>query len=263
MVEFTGTLGRALDEVWGTAPLLAVPVVLTFLSFDAVRRVLAFEGFHVGIKFVFPEDVPTLWSFVSLPQAPGSGVSPVGILLLFLGALIGAYLSAGYLGSIKENLERGDFDFMTNAGRFFLDFLWFRLLLSLFELLLILAGLVLGPLIILALPVVLFISYLIYGVPYIIVSEGMGFEGALRKSVGLALTGGEYLEYGLKYLAFVALVSIPMTIVTVDFGLPGLVAGVLVSPFVSLVLSTATMTFFLEDEGRVSLKLPLPLEELD
>ncbi|WP_297535690.1 hypothetical protein [Thermococcus sp.] len=261
MVDFVEALTRGWEKVGELAPLMVVPLVLTLLSVDNLRKVVAFSGFHIGVKFVFPEDVPTLWSFVSPPPSAGSGVSAVGLVLMLVGAIVGAFLSAGYLGSIRDRLSGRETDFMSNGERFFLDFLWFKLLLLVIGVTLIFTGMLLSALIVLALPLLLFVFYLIYGVPYLIVSQNMSFGEAFERSVEMALKGGDYLGYGLKYLAFVALVSVPMTVVVVNFGLVGLLAGIAVSPVLALVLSTATMIFFLEKTSTS--KLPLPFEELN
>ncbi|WP_457741988.1 hypothetical protein [Thermococcus sp.] len=239
---------------------MVVPLVLTLFSVNNLSRVLTFSGFHLGIKFVFPEDVPTLWSFVSLPPSTGSGVSAVGFVFMLFGAIVGAFLSAGYLGTIGGKLRGEETNFLSNGWRFFTDFLQFKLLLFLIGVTLMFMGVILGALIVLALPVLLFVSYLIYGIPYIIVSQNINFGGAFKRSVEMALGGGEYLSYGLKYLAFVALISLPMTIVVVNFGLAGLLVGTALSPVLALVLSTATMIFFLERNN--TLQLSLPFEEL-
>ena len=245
MVEFM----KLLEEAWyrksDFTPLMLIPIITSLFSIDNIERVLDFHGFHIGVKFVFPEDIPNLWSFVSPPNPkPGINISLPGIISLIIFTIIEAYLAGGYLGSIKQGLEGRTYDFSQNAGKYFVEMLKFRVLTLLILLAMMGLALITPWFALLALPMMIFLTYLIYGIPYLIVSQELSFEEALRKNLDLALNGGEYTEYGIKYLLLAIPISIIMTLLTVNLNIIGIVFGILITAPISLTLTTATMMFF-------------------
>ncbi|WP_157092432.1 hypothetical protein [Thermococcus chitonophagus] len=85
-----------------------------------------------------------------------------------------------------------------------------------FDLLLFLVSLVVGTLVFLgplglifAFVVVIGIGYFLYATPYLIILYGVKVEEAIGKSLKLSLSGGEYLEYAVKYGGLTLFLSIP------------------------------------------------------
>ncbi|ASJ03901.1 hypothetical protein A3L01_00395 [Thermococcus barossii] len=247
MVEFTELMNEAWGKFEETKWLLPVPVILSLIDYGKVIGVLNLEGPHVGIRFPLPEPTPTLWSFVSLPaNAAGSSFSPQTLFVMALFILLGSYLEAGYVGSIRDAVKMTGGSFLDNAGRDFFEFLQFNLMLYAVMVILIVPLMAMPFMFLLAFPAFLIFLYAIYGVPFLISVQRLEFRDALAESIHLAKRGGEYLDYALKYLAIGALISLPLTLVVTNMGLPGLVIGLLLSAPFSLTLSTATVLFFYE-----------------
>ncbi len=246
MVEFLELLGEAWKKFEETKWLLPVPVVMSLMDYGKVLEVLNVEGFHFGIQFPLPEPTPTLWSLVSLPaKASGVAFSPEGITFMVLMVLLGSYLEAGYLGSIRDEVLMRESTFFKNAGRDFPEFLKFNAMLYTVMMLLILTLLASPFTFLLAFLGLLIFLYAVYGTPFLISIGGLGFMDALAESLRLAMKGGKYLDYALKYLALGAFISVPLTLIVANMGVVGLVAGLLLSAPISLTLSTATLLFFL------------------
>ncbi|NIQ04566.1 MAG: hypothetical protein GWO20_02190 [Candidatus Korarchaeota archaeon] len=55
-----------------------------------------------------------------------------------------------------------------------------------------------------------------------------------------------YFRYGLKYLGFTALISVPMTLFTVNLNIFGIFFGTLLIMPLALTLNTGTLLFFKE-----------------
>jgi len=245
MVEFIGLLGEAWRKFEETKWLLPVPVIMSLMDYGKLVKVLSFEGIHLGIRFPLPEPAPSLWSFVSLPtNTPGIELSIQGLMTTALFVILGSYLEAGYLGSIRDAVRTAEGSFFKNAERDFLKFLQFNLLVYTLTLTLGLPVMVIPTLFIPVMPMLLAFLYVVYGTPFLISIYGLGFTEALKESINLAKKGGEYLNYALKYLALGAVVSIPMTFIVVNGGTLGLLAGLIISAPLSLTLSTATVIFF-------------------
>lgn len=259
MVEFMKLLEEAWYRETDFTPLMLIPMITSLFSIDNIERVLDFHGFHIGVKFVFPEDIPDLWSFVSPPN-PKSGIniSLAGLITLIAFTIIGAYLAAGYLGSIKQGLEGRTYEFSQNADKYFVEMLKFKILMLLILFAMMGLALIVPLFVLLALPIILFVTYLVYGIPYLIVSQELTFEEALGENLDLALSGGEYAEYGIKYLLFALPISMIMTLLTVNLNVIGIVFGILITAPVSLTLTTATMVFFLIKSDMWEFKDTMP-----
>ncbi|MFA4669108.1 hypothetical protein QDY65_00935 [Pyrococcus kukulkanii] len=241
MVEFLRLLNEGWEYTLRNPGIMVIPVIASIISLDSVVRVVNFHGNYVGIRITLPEALPTLWSFVS---PPGGGLStPLSLLFGLLVAVISAYLSAGFLGSINGNEFSWD-GFLNTANRYFLEFLKFGLLLFLVSLgvgTLVFLG---PPGLIFAFAVVIGIGYFLYATPYLIILQGVKAEEAIGKSLNLALSGGEYLEYAVKYGGLTLLLSIPMTLITVNLKVVGLLPGLLIVAPLAVMLSRATLVFF-------------------
>ncbi|WP_457751905.1 hypothetical protein [Thermococcus sp.] len=251
VVEFT----RLLSEAWGkfgeAVYLLPIPIILSLVDYGKVKQVMTFEGIHFGVRFPLPEPTPTLWSFVSLPPAPhNTPLSAQGAVITAILILVGSYLSAGYVGSLRNIVLGNKANFFDSAERDFLGFLQFNLLIYGFVLLLVLVAMASPPSVLLAIPVLLVFLYMVYGTPFLISVLSLSFWEAFNMSIKLAGSGGEYLDYALKYLLFGVLVSIPLTFVVVDVRVMGVLFGLLIAALLSVTLTTATVMFFTEF-GRI------------
>ncbi len=246
MVEFFRLLGEAWGKFEETKWLLPVPVVMSLLNYEKVLEALNVEGFHFGIQFPLPEPTPTLWSLVSLPaKASGAVFSLEGITFTALFILLGSYLEAGYIGSIRDEVLMRESDFLKNAGRDFPEFLKFNAMLYAVMMFLILTVMVSPFMALSAFLGLLIFLYAIYGTPFLISIYNLSFMDALAESLNMAKNGGEYLSYAINYLAVGTLISIPLTLIVTNMGIAGLVVGLLLSAPISLTLSTATVIFFI------------------
>jgi len=252
VVEFTRLLGEGWNRSRENLHLLPIPIILSLLDYGKVMQVLNFEGIRIGVRFPLPEPTPTLWSFVSLPNnSEGSFFSVQGAVITAILILVGSYLSAGYVGSLRDSVLGRNPDFFESAERDFPGFLQFNLMVYAFILVLILITFLSPPSVLLAIPVLLVFLYMVYGAPFLISVLGLGFREALGISLKLAGSGGDYLDYALKYLLVGALISIPLTFLVMIAGPAGLVFGLLVAAPLSLALTASTVLFFVELTGSM------------
>lgn len=250
MVRFIELLGEAWGKFEETKWLLPVPIILSLMDYSNLTKVLSFEGFHIGVRFPLPEPVPDLWSFVSVPADPHGVVFSAGSLVIMaLAIVLGSYLEAGYLGSIRDAVRMVDGSFLDNAGRDFLQFLQFNLMVYAVTLALILPVMAMPPLFFLTFPGLLLFLYFVYGTPFLISIYGLKFTEALGESINLAKRGGEYLDYALKYLLVGMLISVPLTFIVVNGKAFGILVGLLASAPLSLTLSISTVLFFMRIRG--------------
>ncbi|MFH5843392.1 hypothetical protein [Haladaptatus sp. CMAA 1909] len=248
-MSFTDYLENGFDRLETLLPLALVPFFSTFLHFDNLRKATTISGYHFGATFRFPTAIPTFWTFVSLPNGPsGVHVSP----LLFLAPvtiIVESVLSAGYLGSVRDAVETGDYDFARNAKEYFLPLLGYTALVWVVLLLSFSVGVVFPPLLFVALPVLLVLSYLFYGAPFLVVVDDRSLGEALRRSNRLARgesnTETTYASFGIGYLVFVFVASIVGTLF-INFGIFGIVVGALVSAPVAVALTAAAVEFFID-----------------
>ncbi|WP_158057508.1 hypothetical protein [Halorussus halophilus] len=241
--SFIDRLGSGWQRATTHLPLAAVPVLTSILNIDAIRRVLSFHGGHFGVKFPFPMTVANLWTFVSLPnQGPGVHVSQ--ILWLFpIIVVVQSALVAGYLGSVHDLLETGEYDFPTNVRRYFLPLLVWQAVVSLPTFALAGLGQAVGPLVLLLVPAYFVAAYLFYATPYLLVVADADLGTALSQSLDWALSGGSYASFAVAYLLFGALFSILVTPFVVNLGAIGIVVGTAVTAPLALALSFATTEF--------------------
>ncbi|MFC7044520.1 hypothetical protein ACFQH6_03045 [Halobacteriaceae archaeon GCM10025711] len=236
----TAAWGR-LDEL---LPLAAVPLVSTLLGVDKVRRIVAFDGFHLGVQFNFPLPLVDLWTFVSLPTESGVHVSP-SLSLLPVVVLVESALTAGYLGGIHRYLRDGEYAFLADVRRYFLRFLGFNALVwGSVAVAGALAVQTMTPALLLVVGLVGFVlAYLFFGAPYLFVVADAGFVDGLARSYSFARDEPAYTRYAVAYLLFVAVASVVTTAVVANLGLFGVAVGALVTAPLSLALSVATVAF--------------------
>ncbi|WP_458189934.1 hypothetical protein [Haladaptatus sp. NG-WS-4] len=242
-MTFQRYLSEAFDRVGALLVLATVPLFATFLHVDNVRKVMAAPGFHFGVAFRFPTSIPTFWTFVSVPN-PDSGVF-VSPTLFFapIFVVVESALAAGYLGSVRDGVETGTFDFVTNVRAYFRPLLGYTVLVWLVQLLAFALGLLFFPLLLVALVAMLVLAYWFYGVPYLVVVADLSLDAALRRSFELATTDSAYFEYGTRYLLFVLAVSLVGTLF-VNLGVVGVVLGAVFAAPLALALTVATVSFF-------------------
>ena len=269
MVDFSDRVEKGFGALGDLAPLALVPVALSLLDVDKIRSVLAFEGFHVGLKIGIPAPGADLWSLVDPPDtdavtgttyhwtaaadgaagANGSAASEsfalvAGVALVTL--LVEAVLVAGYLGSIRGYLATGSYGFAANVGRYVgrmvgLYLLAFGAFLAMLPL-----ALAAPVLILLAIPVALALFYLLWAAPYLIVVRDCSVRDALVGSYRLAAAGGPYLAFTLTYLLAVLVASIPASLIVANGGAVGLAVGLVAVGPVGMALNVAVVDFVID-----------------
>lgn len=85
--------------------------------------------------------------------------------------------------------------------------------------------------------------YLLYGTPYLLVANGVNFPTALRQSIERGRRGGAYPRYGIGFLISVARLTLFVTLVVMNFGVVGLLAGLVVAVTLGFALNVATTGF--------------------
>jgi len=223
-----------------------VPALVTLLSFGNVRRALSPGGFHVGVSLSFPAPIADLWTFADVGVAAGGGFGVQSLLALLLGIVVEGSLAAGYLGSIDDHLADRQFDFGANLQQYAVRMVLFNALWLLVTVGLALLFLSISPalLVVLGLPLILLLSYLLYGTPYLLVIRDEPLSVALDRSLTYAQRGGPYFRYGVGYFGGVAVASVFASIVVANFGPLGLVLGVAAAGTVGFALNVATMGLF-------------------
>lgn len=240
MVALLPYVRSAWAGVRDDAVLLALPVLGTVLQFGNVSRVLA-GGPGGGINFRFPSGFATLWTFAQVPPGEGVVVRPVSLLV---GVLVQAVLTTVYVPRVVERVRpgRGEAAVSAALSRYFAPLLAIGLVNAAIGIGLVLAALVAGPLVLLAIPVVLALGYALYAAPFLVVVAEESAVDALARSVDLAFEGGPYASYGLRYLGFVAVVSIPVSTV-VRFGVGPLALAAVATAPVAAAVTGATAAF--------------------
>lgn len=220
---------RAVDFTGAALVLAWVPVVASLLSLTKIARILN-AGPGGGIAFPLPTGLPTLWTYVSMPNGPGAGsvggpLSVVAFVPLFLvGLLVTSALEAGFLGALWDRIGDDPGGFVANVERFTLRMLGVNLLRAA----IVFAAvplLVVPPL---AIVVLLAAMYLLYGLPFEIVVRDDSFTSALDTTVSHALDGGSYVAFGGAHLVAGAVASVVLSLLVRNGGLAGILVGALV-----------------------------------
>lgn len=245
MSDFGTLISEAFDRLGEFGVLAVVPLVTSLLAFDNFERAAASGefDFHAGVVFGFPNAVVDLWTFVSLPASdPGVRVAEPFWLVVVVFAVQSA-LTAGYLGSINRRLDGDRIDFLGNVRRYLVPITAYQALAWGVTLVALLGGVLTGPFVLLLFPAFLLLNYLFFAAPYLIVVRDASVGAAIRESYEWAIAGGDYFAYGVRYLAAVAAVSIPTTLVAVNLGLVGVAVAAVATAPVGLAFSVATTTF--------------------
>lgn len=266
MPPFTTRLTDGVERALDHLPLALIPLLTALLNTEKVGAVLTHDGFHVGLRVGNPISVLDLWTFVD-PPTQGATVNigvpfvgfPLALVVIPLGVIIQAGLSAGYLGSIEQALSTGSYTFEANVREFFLPFLLLAVIPLVVFLPLAVLGLgggagVLAPLVILLIPLMFLLGYLFYATPYLVVLREMDLLSAARRSYELALDGGPYFTYFIAFMLFVLVVSPFASLLVVNVPIVGLVIGLVGSAVLGLAGNIATMRFVADvDPGSPSL----------
>ena len=241
------SFGTRLQVGWERAmadlPLALVPLLSSLLAPENVRRVLAAEDLNFGIAFRFPAALPDLWSFVSLPNQPaGVHVSPTLWLLPVL-IPVHAALVAGLVGSADQAIRTGRYDFAANVRRYFVPVLVFVALVRVVGFGAVALAAVAPPLVLLAVPLFLLLSYVFYAAPYLLVVADDSVGDALARSYDWAAAGGPYFAYAGGYLLTIVAASVFVSAFVVNLGVVGIGVGAVVTAPVALALTFATTEF--------------------
>jgi|GEM_PF-856490 len=271
MGRLSDHLETGAGAVGDLAPLALVPVALSLLDVDAIRNVLAYDGWHVGLKFGIPVPSVDLWTVVDPPDADVAGgtnfhweagttdllaVATGGADALALaagsalvGLLLEAVLVAGYLGSIREYLTTGSYGFVRNlrryAGRivglYLLGFAVFVAAVPVFV--------VAPPLIVPGVVGFLVALYLLWATPYLIVVSDCSLGEGLVESYRLAVAGGPHFRFTIGYLVTILALSAPASLVVANAGPLGLLVGLVAVGPLGVALNAAVVDFVMELVG--------------
>ncbi len=228
----------------GLLPLVVVPIATGLLAVDELEATLAHDGIHLGVEFAFPAMIVDVWTFVSTPNPDGVSVSP-SLWLVPVVVLVHAILGAGYLGSIRDGLEAESIDFLANVSRYGVRILGY--VLAVYALLVPVALLALVDpgvavvAVLLGIPVGSVLWYLFFATPYLVVLLDVSLLDAAARSYALAIQGGAYFEYAIKYFGFVLVSSVVVSLVAVNLPLVGIFLALVGTAPLALTLNVATM----------------------
>lgn len=220
---------RAVDVTTHSIDLAVIPILATLLSFSEIARMLA-AGRGGGATFPFPQGLPTLWTYVSVPSGSATGGTISGPLpivtfvpLFILGVVVTSALEAGFLGALwkRVNDERGLF---VDGVRQFTP----RIVgVNLIRFAIILVALPLITIPPLAIVLVIVLSYFVYGLPFEIVVTDVGLGTALASTIEYGAEGGAYAMFGMFHLLIGGSASFVLTGITRNGGMPGIILGTL------------------------------------
>jgi len=240
-----GGLGDYVDAGVAVAdehPWLAlVPLVSAALSFGEARGA---ADTTVSVTFPLPSPVVDVWLFVqsgpvSTVDGGGPGALALVPLVVLVGAVVNAALATVLLAGVADALAGREPAPFERFGDRFPPLLGYSLLSA--AVVLAVAPLVaLGPLALLAFPVVLGLKYLFFGAPFLVVAEDVSLLAALRRSYELALDRSRYARFAGAFLAVGAVASVPVSLLVGTGFLGAALAAVVVAP-VGVVAVAATM----------------------
>ena len=246
------TYERAIDVTRRSGWLAVVPVAATLLSFSKISRALS-SGPGGGVAFPFPTGLPTLWTYVSLPGGPGPGGPSIGgplsfvafVPLFLLGLVVTSALEAGFLGSLSRRIDGAPIAFGESVRRFTVRLIGVNIVRAL-VVLLALPFIVFPPL---AFAVVIVLTYLVYGLPFVVVVRDVGLADAFEATVDHARTGGRYAAFGLGHLLAGAAASLVLTMLARNGGLLGVLIGTAVVAVPAVFVGVYGLLVFRELDG--------------
>lgn len=236
-------LQDAIERTERNLALAVVPFLASLLSLSKVAALATPHG-GGGVSFPLPTGLPTLWTFVNAPGVGGgtfgpatAGAALVWAPLFVVGFLLTSALEAGFLGTLDP---AGDRSFADAVVEYLLPIVGANLL-SLLAFVLALPFIVFPPL---AVVVIVVVGYALYGMPFVIVVRNEGVLDAVRASVGYALSGGEYLSYGVGYLVVGTVGSFVLTWLVYNTGIVGIVVGAALVAVPALFLTAFGVSVF-------------------
>lgn len=229
--------------------LIAVPVVASLVSVSNLLRALD-AGPGGGVTFPLPNGLPTVWTYASLPSQTTPAATGVvglfpGVAAFFAGAVFVGVLEAGLLGTLAGLADGDEPSFPAAASRHAVPVVAARLLVAGIVLVVISVLLVAPPAAVLIAPLLLVVSYVLYGLPFVIVVEGRRFRSALTRTLQLARSGGVYARFAVAHLVAGAVVSVPVSSL-IRGGLPGVAVAVVVTAPVGVFVAAYGVVVFRE-----------------
>jgi hypothetical protein len=243
---------RAIAVTRQSTGLAFVPFAASLLSLSEIRQALATNG--GGVTFPFPTGLPTLWTYVSLPgvvgTGPGAGPGSLALFvpLFLVGLLVTSALEAGLLGALDGRIDDTERGFAGGVEQFTLRMVGVNLVRAA-VVLVALPFVVLGPLLVVGFLLVVVLSYLTYGLPFVVVVGDVGLGDALGRTIGLATDGGTYAQFGFAHLLAGAAASLVLSVLVRNGGIPGIVLGAAVVAVPAVFVATYGLFVFrdLED----------------
>lgn len=270
---FSRHVSRVTDRFDDLLPFALVPLALSLLEVESVAWALdPGRDVSINIEFAFPSPLLDLWSFVDPPETTGAGgIGPgsgtdvtiefpfetVGLpaevvtggtlgliaIVFLVYAVLGAIVTAGYLGGIDRRLRGEPAAIPQCITRYAPRFLLYYVVL--FGAFLALVPLVFAApaLLLIAIPAVFVLGYLFYAAPFLFVVADVGVFEGFRRSYGYALEGGAYFWFCLWHAVLVvAAVSLVMSLFVTTAGAVGFLIALAVTVPLSLMLSAATVS---------------------
>jgi len=232
---------RACGLFKGLLHLILINIILSFLNFSEIIRVITFRGIHFGLKITFPTSIHVLWDFVSTPLTKSIYTGGfIGIILSITTLLLSALLAGGYIGVILRELNlKKPMKFIEYSVRYFPHILVYEVLIYALSLLLSFSLFISSVIFISTIFLFFILIYFIYATPFIIVIKDLSMINALRESMYLA-TKKSYIIYTLLYVSITLVISIPITLITVNLNILGIIIGSIIASIPSLILTIAT-----------------------
>lgn len=236
---------RTFSHLARLLPLALVPLATAL--FRARDLLAAGRANGVSLRASFPVYRYDLWSFVDAPRGDGVTVSlPFGAVdqLPLVVPLLGAYvvvsgaLSAGYFGSIADEITTGRYDFAAAVRRFGVRIILLEALVILALAAVFLPLIVVPPLFAVAILAALVVSYLYFPTVYVLVLEDRGIESAARRAREL-VDEHRPLGFFLAVAVVTAVCSVPVSLLA-HAGPGGAVAAAVVAAPLGLAFNVAT-----------------------
>lgn len=236
-----------LDDAARTAgrvsPYAVVPFALSLLAVQNIAETAAASGLHVSVKVALPTAIATLWTVFDPPSTGLHFVTPTSLSLLPVFVVAEAVLAAGYLGGLHDAANDRSASFVEHAADHALSVLGVRLVelavVGTFGLLLVGGGSV--ALAVVALPVVFFVGYLLWGAPFLVVARDTDAVTALSWSASLALDGGRYFVFAVLFAVATAVASVVVSPVLAAGGIVAVLVAAAAVAYPSLVASAAAV----------------------
>lgn len=239
VLEYYGRGRKVLSRMLG---LFLVNVFLAYMSIDNIRRILEFNGFHIGFRITLPVTIPTVWDFVEPPPLlPSHYITSTWFLIALLSLVVNSIVTYFYLRII---MVRGLEYQPPGAPSRILDIMLYNSIGLFFAA----TVLVFGLGVLMLFPLIILLYYFIYATPYIIVASNKNVLQALATGARLALTR-TYLVYTLTYTAITLLISPILTLITVNTRLFGIIIGSIIAGILGLWLTSSTTAMILDKLG--------------